>query len=105
MTINPKRIGMLVAMMSSPVDGEALAALRACTKELKRIGMDWNDVAAMISSSASARWSPRAWRRGPAPRPPKPAPPRRGEGPLRKNMRQAARQMQEDEKAFWTRRM
>lgn len=51
----PARVRMLLPLIGSPIDGEALAACNAIVKTLAAAGLDLNDLAAVIHCSSEAK--------------------------------------------------
>lgn len=42
------RFEQLMRLMDSPIEGEAVAAYRAATKELKRVGFNWGKIYELV---------------------------------------------------------
>ena len=57
-TLVPRRLGKTIALLGSPVDGEALAAARALGRLLEAAGMDHHDLAALVSAEMDRRARP-----------------------------------------------
>ena len=53
-----RRLGKAVALLGSPVDGEALAAARAIGRTIAAAGMDWPDFAALVTGEATRQAAP-----------------------------------------------
>lgn len=49
----PAKLAKLIPMLSSPMDGEVVAAARAIEKSLKGAGLDWHDLVNAISFNAN----------------------------------------------------
>ncbi|MBP0466208.1 hypothetical protein J5Y09_19940 [Roseomonas sp. PWR1] len=53
-----RRIGKAVALLGSPVDGEAVAAARAIGRTLEAAGMDWPAFGAVVEAALRQRAAP-----------------------------------------------
>jgi Mg2+ and Co2+ transporter CorA len=51
MTLSADKLGKLILMLSSPNDGEAVAAVRAIERTLRNTGHDWHALAVIISGT------------------------------------------------------
>ena len=63
------KLSKLIPLLGSPVDGEALSAVRAIDRTLKSAGSDWHDLASALNSR------PGATKTAPTPKPKPPPPP------------------------------
>ena len=63
------KLGKLIPLLGSPVDGEALSAVRAIDRTLKSAGRDWHDLASALNPRIDATTTVRS------PKPPTPPEP------------------------------
>jgi hypothetical protein len=53
------KLKSLIPMLSSPLDGEVVAAARAIERTLKRFGCDWHDLVSVIGPAAAPQPAPK----------------------------------------------